>query len=150
MLFWLFVITCIIGILLIIVGQIGSSSHAWYISKSKFKNFVHAKGDAGIRLTGIIMAIASAMIITSMLFVLLSDHVSIKDKATRYKIEREYLIAQINDENCYNEYGLLKKNLAYEIEDWNDFIEFHKRYQRNFWIGIFIPNVFDDLEPIDY
>lgn len=96
------------------------------------------------------MAIASAMIIAFMLFVLLGDYVSIKDKATRYKIEREYLIAQINDENCYNEYGLLEKNLAYEIEDWNDFIEFHKRYQRNFWIGIFIPNVFDDLEPIDY
>lgn len=150
MLFWLFVIACTMGILLIIVGQIGSNSRAWYISKSRFKNFVHAKGDAGIKLAGTIMAIASAMIIVFMLFVLLGCYCSTKDEARKYRIERKYIIAEINDENCYNEYGLLEKNIAYEIEEWNDFIEFNKKYQRNFWIGIFIPNVFDDLEPIDY
>ncbi len=150
MLFWLFVIMCIIGILLIIIGQIGSNSRAWYLSEKRFKNFMYENGDKGIRLAGVIMTFVSGVIAIFMLIIIFGCYCSTKDEARRYKIEREYIIAEINDENCYNEYGLLEKNIAYKIEDWNDFVIFNKKYQRNFWIGIFIPNVFDDLEPIDY
>ena len=150
MLFWLFVITCIMGILLVIVGQIGNGNHAWYCSENKFKKFVYRYGNSSIKSAGIAIAFVSTIAVVSMFVIILGNHSIVKEKARRYKVDREYIIAQLNDENCYNEYGLLEKNLAYTIEDWNDFVKFHKRYQRNFWIGIFIPNVFDDLEPIDY
>lgn len=150
MLLWLFVITFIMGILLVIVGPIGNNKLDWYNSKNKFKKFIYRYGDPGIKSTGIVITFVSIIVIASMIVILLGNYSIIEKKAKRYKVDREYIMAQINDKNCYNEYGLLEKNIVYTIEDWNDFIKFHKRYQRNFWIGIFIPNVFDDLEPIDY
>lgn len=150
MLFWLFVITFIMGILLIITGQIGNGNRDWYHSKNKFKKFVYKYGDPGVKSAGVVISVVSVIAIVSMIVIILGNYSFIKEKAKKYKVDREYIMAQINDENCYNEYGLLERNTAYAIEDWNDFVEFHKKYQRNFWIGIFIPNVFDDLEPIDY
>lgn len=150
MLFWLFVITCIMGILLVIVGQIGNGNQAWCCSENKFKKFVYRYGNSGIKSAGIVITFVSTIAVVSMIIIILGNYSIVKEKAKRYKVDREYIMAQINDENCYNEYGLLERNTAYAIEDWNDFVEFHKKYQRNFWIGIFIPNIFDDLEPIDY
>lgn len=150
MLFWLFVITCIVGVLLVIIGSIGNNNLDWYHSENKFKKFVYRYGDSGIKSAGFIISVVSIIAIISMIIIILGNYSIVKEKARKYRIDREYIMAQINDENCYNEYGLLEKNLVYTIENWNDFVKFHKRYQRNFWIGIFIPNVFDDLEPIDY
>lgn len=153
MLFWLFVITLVIGIVLIVGGKMASHSTAWFYSRNKIKHFMNRNGDDGIKTTGIVITIMSAIIIIFMLILILNNYAgpgSITDKAKRYKIEKSYIVAEINDEKYYDEHGLLQKDTMYSIEYWNDFVEFHKKYQRNFWIGIFIPNIFDDIETIDY
>ena len=46
-----------------------------------------------------------------------------------------------------NEIG--KKELMNQIQEWNEDLAWYKANQKDFWIGIFIPNVFDQFEFIN-
>lgn len=39
-----------------------------------------------------------------------------------------------------------KKELMDEIREWNEDLAYCKKIQRNFWVGIYYPNVYDNLE----
>jgi len=51
--------------------------------------------------------------------------------------------------NNDNEYG--KKELANQVQEWNEDLAEGKALQKNFWVGIFYPNVYDEFEfiPLD-
>jgi len=44
----------------------------------------------------------------------------------------------------------LNKEVIDEIQDWNENITYYKNIQKDFWVGIFVPNVYDQFETIDY
>ena len=44
---------------------------------------------------------------------------------------------------------LVNVNLMEDIEEWNTDLAYHKQIQRNFWVGIFYPNIYDDFEFIE-
>lgn len=46
--------------------------------------------------------------------------------------------------NNDNEYG--KKELANQVQEWNEDLAKGKALQKNFWVGIFYPNVYDEFE----
>lgn len=46
--------------------------------------------------------------------------------------------------NNDNEYG--KKELANQVQEWNEDLASGKALQKNFWVGIFYPNVYDEFE----
>jgi len=54
------------------------------------------------------------------------------------KVKYENLV-----ENKDNEY------VVPEIIEWNKDLTVNKKYQRDFWIGPYIPNIYDDLELIE-
>ena len=62
-------------------------------------------------------------------------------KALTYKLESGA---------CRDELGLLSKSVIDEIQDWNESIVRKKNFQKDFWIGIFYPNIYDEFETIDY
>lgn len=64
-----------------------------------------------------------------------------KQRALEYKLESGA---------CRDELGLLNKEVIDEIQGWNESVSKNKILQRDFWIGIFIPNIYDDFETIDY
>jgi len=41
------------------------------------------------------------------------------------------------------------KFIINDIIDWNSEIEFNQKYQRNFWIGPYIPNIYDNYKTIE-
>ena len=45
-----------------------------------------------------------------------------------------------------NDFG--KKELANQIQEWNEDLAVGKTYQHNFWVGVFYPNVYDEFEYI--
>lgn len=59
------------------------------------------------------------------------------------------LVYQYENELYENDNDLGKKELYNQIEEWNSNLAFNKEIQRNFWVGIFYPNIYDDLEFIE-
>ena len=45
--------------------------------------------------------------------------------------------------NKYNDY------IIEDIVEWNEDVKFGKEFQHDKWIGIYIPNIYDDFEEID-
>lgn len=39
-----------------------------------------------------------------------------------------------------------KQELVNQIREWNEDLAYYKRLQRDFWVGVYVPNVFDDFE----
>ena len=64
------------------------------------------------------------------------------------KLHHDFLVAQYEtgmyDSSVYSQYNLLQK-----IDEWNCDLAEMKKLTNNFWIGIFIPDYYDDLEYIN-
>ena len=64
------------------------------------------------------------------------------------KQHHDFLVAQyeagVYDSSVYSQYNLLQK-----IDEWNCDLAEMKKLTHNFWIGIFIPDYYDDLEYIN-
>ena len=43
-----------------------------------------------------------------------------------------------------------KKELYNQIQDWNADVKYYQSIQRDFWLGIYCPNVFDQFQLIEY
>lgn len=54
-------------------------------------------------------------------------------------------------ENKYEELEKNKDNeyLITDIVEWNTTIRFNQKYQKDFWIGVYIPNIYDNYKTID-
>ena len=53
----------------------------------------------------------------------------------------------IKENNLYdNDNDIGKKELMDEIHEWNGNLAYCKKIQRNFWVGIYYPNVYDNFE----
>ena len=51
------------------------------------------------------------------------------------------------DNNFYNNDNEVGKyELVKSIQEWNEDLAYKKRLQRNFWIGIYYPNIYDQFE----
>ena len=57
---------------------------------------------------------------------------------------------KIESNSCRDEFGLLSKELIDEVQEWNQDVRYYQKIQRNFWVGIFYPNVYDEFETIDF
>lgn len=62
----------------------------------------------------------------------------------------EILEYQVKNDLYDNNNDIGKKELYSEIENYNSTIVKGKAMQNDFWYGIFYPDIYDHLEPIDY
>lgn len=150
MLFWLCLIILIIGIALIIIGNI-----EWYDffhepkDRIKLKKFLYVKSDS-FRCFGWITTLISGFIMLIMIVCITSVYIQANARVEKLKETYNALTYKVESDACRDEFGLLNKEIIDEIQEWNEDITYSKNIQRNFWIGIFIPNVYDQFETIDY
>ena len=150
MLFWLCLIILIIGIALIIIGNI-----EWYNplhepkAGIKLKKFLYYNNGL-FKCYGWITTLISGFIMLIMIVCITSVYIQANARVEKLKETYNALTYKVESDACRDEFGLLNKEIIDEIQEWNEDITYSKNIQRNFWIGIFIPNVYDQFETIDY
>lgn len=130
MIFWIFVIALVIGIVLFVLSE----------KRSFFRNWdVFAVIEIFISITAIVimgMAIADA-------------HIKANGEKLAYEQRYASLLYKAETESIRDEFGIVNKEYIDEVQAWNEDVVKYKEWQRDFWIGIFIPNIHDDFETID-
>ena len=85
-----------------------------------------------------------------MLIILPLGHLGIDGYVEADKERYKALTYKVESDSCRDEFGLLSKEVIDEIQEWNEAVVKGKTLQRDFWVGIFYPNIYDDFETIDY
>ena len=131
MLFWIFVIALVIGIVCWIVGAQDYSTE-WL---------------AYIGATLAIMMIG-AIVISGM--ILSTTYINVEAEIAECQQEYKSLTYQLENNVYDNDNDIGKKELYEKVQEWNEDLAVAKALQDNFWVGIFYPDVYDQLEFIEY
>ena len=85
----------------------------------------------------------------SCLIVLGVNHIDVNGDIARINVERESLVYQYENDIYDNDNDLGKKELMDDIREYNSRLATMKERQDDFWVGIFIPNIYDQFEFIE-
>lgn len=129
MLFWIFVSIFVIALFGIVVCY-------------------RADCDIGMALTGILATIGAIAVTISI--AIIADRYSHTDAdVARYQKRYESLTYQYENNFYDNDNDVGKYELVSQIEHWNTDLAYYKTIQRNFWVGIYYPNIYDQFEFIE-
>ena len=85
-----------------------------------------------------------------MIIVFACNYIGVNAQVESNKERYNAITYKVESGACRDEFGLLNKEVIDEIQDWNEDVIYYKNIQKDFWVGIFIPNVYDQFETIDY
>ena len=122
MLFWTFVIIVIAGFVLF--------------------NFDLENLGITISVIGIVGIIASVV-------VLAINYIGIDGYIARMNTRYETLVYQYENDIYDNDNDLGKRELMVDIQNWNEDLSSRRERQHDFWIGIYIPDIYDQFEFIE-
>lgn len=91
---------------------------------------------------------AVATIISIML--LIGNQTGVDGRIEKYNARYEALAYQYENDIYDNDNDLGKRDLMEDIQEWNEDLAWHKENQDDFWIGIYIPNIYDQFEFIEF
>ena len=146
MLFGVFVI------LAIVFSVVGYFYNSWKWSSAKHpktREFIYTTEDWAqpvaiiLAFIGIIGSIVSVFVMIGMN----ADAAAQKAKLNETYTAIEY---KITSGACRDELGLLTKEVIDEAQEYNETISYHKTMQNSFWLGVYIPDIYNDFELIDY
>lgn len=83
------------------------------------------------------------------LFVLMVNHTGVDGKIAACNTRYGTLVYQYENDIYDNDNDLGKRELMEDIQSWNEDLARHKENQDDFWIGIYIPNIYDQFEFIE-
>lgn len=122
MLFWTFVIIVIAGFVL----------------------FTFDWENLGIAISAIgIFGIIASVVVLAIIYIGIDGYIARMN--TRY----ETLVYQYENDIYDNDNDLGKRELMVDIQNWNEDLSSRRERQRDFWIGIYIPNIYDQFEFIE-
>ena len=123
MIFWIFVVMFVVGI-------VWSYKDSWSLAAT----FLFAVG----------LLVAGTMLV----FIVLNN-VNTEGQILQNEKMYESLKYQYETGMYENENGIGKKELMDQIEEWNTDLAFGKSAQKDFWIGIFLPNIYEEFDFIE-
>lgn len=146
MLFWLCLIILIVGIGLVIVGKM-----KWFDTRNenKLRKFLY-QNNCTIKSFGWGTVIISGIIMVIMIVIFACIYIGVNAQVERNKERYNAITYKVESGSCRDEFGLLNKEVIDEIQDWNEDVTYYKIFQKDFWVGIFVPNIYDQFETIDY
>ena len=130
MIFWIFVIALVVGIVLFVLSDNCSFFYNW-------------------DLFAMVDICISIIVIAIMGTIIAANHALAIGEKLAYEQRYDSLIYKADTESIRDEFGIINKEYIDEVQAWNEDVVKYKEWQRDFWIGIFIPNIYDDFETID-
>ena len=130
MIFWIFVIALVVGIVLFVLSDNCSFFYNWDIVAA-------------------VDIFISIITIVTMGIIIVATHVTANGEKLANEQRYDSLIYKAETESIRDEFGIVNKEYIDEVQAWNEDVIKYKEWQRDFWIGIFIPNIYDDFETID-
>ena len=85
-----------------------------------------------------------------MLAIITANYIGLDGKIARNNETYESLTYQYENDIYNNDNDLGKRELMTDIQEWNENLARRKNIQDDFWVGIFIPDVYDQFEFIEY
>ena len=123
MVFWISIAILVAGIMWWVIGS-------W------------SDGASCLIITG---AVAVGISLVIMLFTLGANDVDIARYTQRYNS----LVYQYENDIYENDNDLGKRELMKEIQAWNEELAAGRELQDNFWVGIYVPDIYDQFEFIE-
>ena len=84
-----------------------------------------------------------------MLVVIIENNICPDARSAMYQRRYDALVYQYENDFYDNDNDIGKRDLMENIEAWNTDLAYRKKAQRNYWVGIFYPNIYDDFDFIE-
>ena len=120
MLFFVFIITLVVGFVI------------WCFCDSE--------------LAGGAISVLGAIGITISLCVISMNYIGVDGYVNQMNARHEVLVYQYENDIYDNDNDIGKRELMLEIQDWNEDLARHQANQDDFWVGIYVPNIYDQFE----
>lgn len=102
--------------------------------------------DDGARITAVVFTIFTAI----MAVFILCTHLT-AEGTRQSNLQRQNAIEyKIESKIYYDSFGIKDQDIVDQISNWNEDLVFNQTYQRDFWVGIFIPNIYDEFKLFTY
>ncbi len=135
MLFWLFVILLVIGVAFSVLGT-------WMYDNTRFDT-------DWLRMLGCVIKFFATLAVLVSLVLMIVTYLTVDADIALNQEKYKSLTYQL-DNNLYdNDNDIGKKALYDEIREWNEDLAYYRALQDDPWLGIFIPDVFDQFEFIE-
>lgn len=138
MLFWLFIILTMVGIVL------------WFLGNKRwdYDTFMRKCEGAFVAL-GMTLTLVGAIASIATILMIGTSYCDSFAYVAKSQARYDSLVFKLENTDCRDELGLLNKEIIDEVQTWNEDVAYHKTIQRDFWVGIFYPNIYDEFELID-
>ena len=130
----LFIIVVILAILFGIAGT-------WLVGKDSLAEI--------FGFVSIVMSVICASTIIVMIFVAIINNIGTTGLIALNEQRYESLVYQLENDLYDNDNDLGKKELYNQIQSWNEDLANGKQMQRDIWVGMFYPNIYDDFTYIE-
>lgn len=98
---------------------------------------------------GIALSVIGIFGIIASVVVLAINYIGIDGYIAQMNTRYETLVYQYENDIYDNDNDLGKRELMVDIQNWNEDLSSRRERQRDFWIGIYIPNIYDQFEFIE-
>ena len=129
MLFWMLIIMLVIGLACLFLWD-----------NANVRDWV---GDVGAIIT------VTAVIANIISFIAMGNHIGLDGYVAESHERYDMLVYQYENDIYDNDNDLGKRELIKDIQSWNEDLVWNQANQDDFWIGIYIPDIYDQFELIE-
>lgn len=129
MLFWIFLVITVVGIAVPIAAWDRDCESVFAIS--------------------LFLDILSGFAVIISIIFLCNNYFEVDGKIASMHEEYASLVYQYENDIYENDNDLGKRELMNDIQSWNENLAYNQALQNDFWIGIFIPDIYDRFEFIE-